>query len=912
MWHARPAGEVLEALGSGPEGLAAEEAERRLAIHGPNTFRALRPTPAWRILARQFRSILVLLLGVAIAIALLAGDRLDALAILAVLVLNTTIGFATEFRARRAMEGLLGLEVGRARVVRPGRGAIGIESARLVPGDVIELEAGSAVPADARLLEASELAVVESVLTGEPAPVTKEAGAALEPDEPLAARRTMVYKGTAVAAGHGRAVVLATGMRTEAGRIGALAAALTEEPTPLERRLEQLGRHLAGLVLGLAALVVVAGWLQEEPLARVLQRALALAVAAVPEGLPAVATITLAAGVARMARRRALVRRLPAVETLGSVTVICSDKTGTLTTGHMTVTELWLPGRTVTVSGAGWSLEGEFLASGRRIAPAEEVRLLELLRIGALANRASLRVEGGRASGEGDPTDVALLVAARKASLDEAVLRAEWPRAGEIPFSSDRMFTASFHRQPTGLVACGKGAPARVLERCGSVLGPEGVRPLGPGDRTEILAVNSALASRGLRVLALAAGSVEAAGESHLRDLTFVGLVGLADPPAPGVAETIRQFRSAGIRTLMMTGDQRDTALAVARGLGLLEPGGLVVEGGELARIPPGALPALARRVVVASRINPEDKLRLVDALRRGGEVVAFLGDGVNDAAALRGADVGVAMGLRGTDLAKEAADVVLTDDRFATVGAAIEEGRVLLDNIRKAVFYLFSCNLAEAIVVVGAGLAGAAQALTPLQILWLNLLTDTLPALALTLEPAEPGIMTRPPLDPRAPLLDRGRRQATVGYGLLISAVALVAFGLGGMRFGSGSTTQGTMAFMTLGFAQIFHLGNARASRDVLHPGRMLANPPAVAALLVAAALQALPVLWPALGGVLGATRLDPETWLLVLCLAAVPAIVGQGLKLVERAGPAPGARSHAGGDPAATRRDPGVRQPG
>jgi Ca2+-transporting ATPase len=790
------------------------------------------------------------------------------------------------------MEGLLSLEVGRAHVLRPGSGPEEVEAARLVPGDVIELEAGSMVPADARLLDSVELATAEAALTGESVPVAKDARARVEADDPLPARRTMVYKGTTVVAGHGRAVVVATGMRTEVGRIGELAAGITEEPTPLERRLEQLGRQLAWFVFGLAALTVLVGWFHEEPFALVLQRGLALAVAAVPEGLPAVATITLAAGVARMARRRALVRRLPAVETLGAVTVICTDKTGTLTTGEMTVTDIWLPGRAITVSGVGWSVEGQFWCRDHPITPADDIRLLDLLRIGVLANQAALRVEGGRVIGHGDPTEAALLVAARKAGLDETVLRREWPRAGEVPFSSERMYLATFHRRTDALLACLKGAPARVLERCDAVLASEGVRPLATEDRAGILAANRTLAGRGLRVLAFAEGSVDSAQEASLRKLTFVGLVGLIDPPAPGVAETIGLFRGAGIRTVMLTGDQRDTALAVARALGLLASESLAVDGSVLARSPPHALGTLAGKVTVVSRISPEGKLRLVEALRRAGEVVAVLGDGVNDAAALRGGDVGVAMGGRGTDLAKEAADVILLDDRFATVGAAIEEGRILLDNIRKAAFYLFSCNLAEVIVVVGAGLAGTAQPLAPLQILWLNLITDTLPALALTLEPGEPEVMRRPPLNPKAPLLPPGLRRGTLGYASLISAVTLAAFALGGRWYGPGSAEAGTMAFMTLAFAQIFHLGNARATGDVLHPTRMMANPVALGALVVALALQTIPAIWPALGTVLAVTRLAPEGWLLVLGLAAIPAVLGQTLKLHRRIRSAGGGR--------------------
>jgi Ca2+-transporting ATPase len=880
-WHAIPPGEALYRLGSASGGLADSEAAERLARHGPNAFQATRAVPAWVVLIGQLRSVIVLLLAVGAAIALLSGDALDAAAIGVVLVLNVAIGFVTELRAHRAMEALLTLEVTRAHVVRQGR-TRAIDARALVPGDVIELEAGQTVPADARLLNAAELRTVEASLTGEPVPVDKAAVIGLAADVPLPDRITMVYKATTAVAGRGRAVVVATGMDTEVGRIGTLVGGITAEPTPLERRLDQLGHRLALVALLVAALVAGLEALHDVPLSGIVQTAIALAVAAVPEGLPVVGTIAMAIGMRRMARRRALVRRLPVVETLGSATVVCTDKTGTLTAGEMTVTVVRLLDREIAVSGAGIAPEGAFAENGVVLEPREDERLLLALRIGALANRSDVSIHAGVWQASGDPTEAALVVAARKAGLDPAALREDWPEIGELPFSSERMLMATFHRVGK-LVACVKGAPRRVLELTDRVLTAEGPRTLHAGERDELLRVNQKLAARGFRVLALAMKDVDAVGEAQLRGLTWVGFVGLSDPPAPGVSETIRVFRDAGIRTVMLTGDQKLTAETVARQLGLLGPADDALDGREVEALSDDQLRGAVARTAVFSRVGPEAKLRIVRAYQARGEIVAMLGDGVNDAAALRKADIGVVMGVRGTDLAKEAAEVVLQDDRFPTIAAAIEEGRVIFDNIRKFVFYLFSCNLAEIMVLLGAGIVGLPVPLLPLQILWLNLLTDTFPALALAVEPAEPGTMRQPPRDPKAAILSAPMLRATVGYALLIAAVSITAFawGLSGPTGGHGRAR--SLAFMTLALAQIFHLGNARSDLPVTAPARALSNRFAVGAVLLTVGLQLLAVVLPPLAAVLRIERLDGIDWAAVGTLSLLPAIAGQVLKWIR-----------------------------
>lgn len=885
--HALEPDDVLSALEAEPDGLSEAEAERRLEAYGPNALEAAKPASAWQILLDQLRSLVVLLLFAAALVALLLGDPIDAAAIGGVLVINTALGFFSELRARRAMEALLRLEAPQAVVVREGE-VREIEAQHLVPGDVIEIEAGQSVPADARVLASSELRTNEAALTGESLPVDKQVEP-VDADAPLPERDDMVYLGTTVVAGSGRAVVVATGMATELGRIGGLVAGIQEERTPLENRLDLLGRRLIWLVLGVAAVIVGIGLLRGEQAGLMIETGIALAIAAVPEGLPAVSTIALAAGVRRMARRRALVRRLPAVEALGSATVICTDKTGTLTAGEMMLTALWVAGRTIEVGGAGYTPFGDFSEADVPITPAEDETLELALRTAALSSRGGIEEEDGRWMPRGDPTDVALIVAARKAGIERAGLLEKWPQVGEVPFSSERMLLASFHREAGGeIVAYVKGAPRKVLELCDHVLGTEGPRPLDDDAREVIKRQNEAMASRGMRILALASGPVDHPREDALSGLTFIGLVGIMDPPARGVADTIEAFRKAGIRTVMLTGDQRLTAEAIARMLGVLRADEESLDERELERLGEGELADRLGCVGVFSRVSPKSKLAIVEAFQARGDIVAMLGDGVNDAAALKKADIGVAMGERGTDAAKEAAAVVLQDDRFQTIGAAIEEGRVIFDNIRKFVFYLFSCNLAEVLLLLVASLLGLPVPLLPLQILWLNLVTDTFPALALALEPAEEGIMERPPRDPQAEILSAPFIRSIAVYAGLITIVTLAAFALGLGALGFDELSESTrhaisIAFMTLALAQIFHLGNARSQGPVLGGSLIFSNRYAVGAVVLTIGLQLIAVYWAPLRNLLRLEPLRLTDWLIVIPLALLPAIAGQIYKFVR-----------------------------
>jgi Ca2+-transporting ATPase len=873
--HAWSPEKVLQRLASTPDGLTDGEARRRLAQVGPNALHIFKPRSAWTILLDQVRSIIVLLLVAAAGIALITHDLFDAAAIGAVLVINTTLGFLTELRARRAMESLLHLQAPKALAVRDGYIRV-VDARELVPGDVIELEPGQFVPADARLIETSDLRTTEAALTGESVPVLKAVDGVSQ-EAPLSDRADMVYQGTTVADGRARAVVVATGMRTELGRIGELVGNVPEERTPLQRRLDALGHRLVWLALGMGALVAALAASRGLPLGLMIETGIALTIAAIPEGLPAVTTIALAVGVHRMARRRALIRRLPAAESLGSVTIICADKTGTLTAGEMTVTVLAADERDIRVTGIGYDPKGGFLENGHSLEPADDPHVYEVLKIGMLVNHAELVGDG--LSVRGDPTEGALLVAGRKAGLDRKSLLDQFPQIDEIPFSSERMLMATFHRTDGEVVAYVKGAPGRVIDLCGRTLTGKRELRLDDAGRHRLLERNHELAARGLRVLALARGRAEhgATDTFALADLTFVGFVGMMDPPAPGVRETIRAFRDAGIRTVMITGDQQRTAQAVGADLGIVAKREEVLDGRAMARLSEDALSARVEHVAAFSRVDPEGKLAIVAAYQRRGDIVAVLGDGVNDAPALRKADVGVAMGHRGTDVAKEAADVVLQDDRFSTIGAAVEQGRIIFDNIRKFVFYLFSCNLAEVLVLLVAALVGWPLPLLPLQILWLNIVTDTFPALSLALEPGEPDVMRRQPRDPQEAIFSARFLHAIAWYASLITAVTLLAFwiALDGERTASPRAL--TMSFMTLALAQTFHLGNARSEEHVLTTRQVLSNPVALVAVVLVMVLQGLAVHVGALGEVLRTVPLSARDWMLCVSLGLVPAIIGQ-----------------------------------
>jgi P-type Ca2+ transporter type 2C len=853
--HSQPAEAVLGVLGSDARvGLGPGEAAARLSAVGPNELRRVRPTSVMSILLAQLKGVIAGLLVVALGVSLATGDGLQALAIGVVLAINAGLGTVTELRARRAIEALLQLDVPRAVVVRDGQ-LQGVDARDLVPGDIIEVGAGGHVPADGRLIRSLDLRVDEAPLTGESLPVGKEANAHLSADTPLAERLTMVYKGTTVVAGQARAVVTATGAATEVGRIGTLTSAIVPESTPLERKLDILGRRLVWATLVIAAAVAGLGLADGQPLGLVVETAIALAVAAVPEALPAVATITLAVGMHRMARRRALVRRLPAVEALGATTVVCTDKTRTLTSGRMQAVRAWPCG-----AGAGQATGG-----GEHVD--ERARGL----LGAAARASQPQPEGDHA--RHDPVDAAMTDAARLVGMAGDRYRDE-PVVDVVPFASSRQRMAVIRRDAGGaLAAYVKGAPRAVLAACDRVDGHPTSQPLTAATRSDVLAMNDRMAGEGLRVIGVAAGPVAGRADDDLTGLTFLGLIGLADPPAPGVGDVVGRLRRAGLRTVMLTGDQRLTAESVGRAVGLMGEHDAALDGRALDGLTDEALAAAVRTHAAFTRVTPEHKLAVVRALQADQEVVAMIGDGINDAAALRQADVGVAMGGRGTDVAKQAASIVLQDDRFETIAAAVEEGRVIFDNISKFVFYLFSCNVAEVLVLFGAGLAALPLPLLPLQLLWLNLVTDTFPALALAMEPKAADVMSRPPRRPDAAILSRAFVGRVLYYAGWITTATLCVYV---WALGHAPAEAATMTFMTLALAQIGHLGTARTRESLLGP-RAWANGFAVAGALAAVALQAAAAFVPPLAAILGVARLDLRLWGIVLAAAAVPAVVGE-----------------------------------
>ena len=867
-WHALTPSEVLALLATDPEvGLSPHEARRRLANVGENRIGDHHERPLWRLALDQFRSLVVLLLLLAAAIAWALDERPEAVAILVALLLNCAIGFGSEWRARRSLAKLRALVVPQA-LVRRGGTVLRVRAAELVPGDLVVLESGAQVPADARLIQSRALSVTEATLTGESEPVEKDAEAAIAVATPLAERRTMVYLGTGVAAGKGLAVVTATGIATELGKIGQLVALAGERETPLERQVEQLGRRLILLALAICALVGAVGIIHGEPIWLMLETAISLAIAAVPEGLPAITAVALAAGLWRLAKAGALVRRLPAVETLGSTTVICADKTGTMTENQMTVTRLSLDGRTIVVTGGGRSPIGTFSEKGSPLArPLDDPHLTRLLTVGALVNDARVESHPEGLRLHGDPTEVALLVAALKAGLDPVALSREWPRQGEVPFDASTRFMATFNKSPEGWqTLLVKGAPGVVLERSSARQTAEGTFPLTEDDRRMLVEANRALAREGLRVLAVAWRPDPWPEEGTVEGLTFLGFVGLADPIRPGVKEALARCREAGIRTIMLTGDQRLTAEAVGHALEFpLED--------------------------IRSRVTPEEKLALVEALQARGEVVAMTGDGVNDAPALARAEIGVAMGQRGTDVARDAADLVLTDDNFATIVGAVEEGRVIYANLRKVIHFLFSCNVSEILTIFAAILFGLPAPLLPLQILWVNLVTDSFPSVALIRDPAEPDVMRRPPRDPREALVTWrfGGRMLVEGGLLTLGVLSAYLWAVSQEGPGPRATT---IAFVALVLIHPFQAMNCRSDR--LGWWRLPPNPLIWASLVALFALQWIAVSWRPLAWLLGTVPLEGADWLAISIAVLWPVLFLEFLKRRRPLGGATPSHSH------------------
>jgi Ca2+-transporting ATPase len=874
--------------------LTEAEAIRRRGRFGPNRLGEVRGRSSLVILLAQFQNLIVLLLLAAALVAFALGENVEATAILVVIVLNAVVGFLTEWKAEQALASLQKQSVPVAHVVRDGVERQ-VPAADLVPGDLVVLAAGIRVPADGRIIEAARLQIQEATLTGESQAVGKRPDPVPDPGAALGDRSCMAFMGTTVTDGRGRLLVTATGMRTEVGKIGIMIEEAGSRETPLERKLDRLGRALIGIVLALCGVIVLAGWLRGIDLLHMLEVGISLAIAAVPEGLPAVATMTLAVGMQRMARMRALIRRLPAVEALGSVTVICTDKTGTLTRNEMTVQAIVLDGRRVRVTGSGYAPVGEFLApDGTRIDPGSDARLGLALRIGALCNDARVDRASGGESILGDPTEAALLIAAEKAGMTAAILHRDYPRIDELPFDSHTKRMATVHRSPAGTpVAFIKGSPGTLLDLSSAHLGEAGVEPLTESDRERHLGWNRELAGAALRVLGLAYRELpEGHSRADLeRELVFVGLVGMIDPLRDEVKGAIATCREAGIRTVMITGDQPPTAAEIGRQLGLdRDPLGrplAVVHARELEGLDAAGLDRVVSTTGVFARVSPKHKLRLVEALQRRDEVVAMTGDGVNDAPALKQADIGVAMGIKGTEVAKETAAMIITDDDFATIVSAVEQGRIIYANILKFIHYLFSCNFSEILTVFVAILVGWPLPLGALQILWLNMITDVFPALALALEPSAPDMMRRPPRDSREGLVNWRFLGLVAWQGAMLAGLTLLAFGLG-MRW-HGTEPDGlrramTMAFLTLALVQVAHAFNARSQRRSVFTTRLFTNGWLWGAVLGCVLLQVASVSLPLLRRVLHTVPPTASEWLVISACSLAPVGIVELTKLARR----------------------------
>jgi Ca2+-transporting ATPase len=886
-WYSLAPDEVRRELDTGPEGLSSQEAAARLERYGANVLREEARETRLRVFLRQFKSVLIVILIVAAAISFLVGEALDAAAILIIVVLNALLGFSQEWQAGEAIEALKKLLVQHAVVIRDGERQE-IDAAGVVPGDLVLLDMGERVPADLFLVEATSLEVDEAPLTGESSPVDKAPGM-LPAETPLAERSNMTFAGTTVVNGHGRGIVVATGMQTEFGRIAGLSQRIGSEATPLARQMDRLGRDLGLIAVGIAVLAVAVGLLQQRELLEMFLVGVSLAVAVIPEGLPAVVTLTLAIGIKNMMRQNCLIRHLPASETLGAVSVICTDKTGTLTRNEMTVVRVRTPDAEFEVTGAGYAPEGEFLVEGRPVDPLADRGLRLFLRTVLLCNHAAFALSEGGWRIFGTPTEGALVVAAAKAGLS----RDDAPEAAtEFSFNSTRKRMTIVYPGEGGHVAHVKGAPEVLLARSSRLMVGGSAVPLTGDRRAALLHEIEGYASQGLRVIGAACrtlpAGIEWTADAVEEDLTFLGFAAIVDPPRPEAAEAIRLCRSAGIDVIMITGDSPLTAYTIARDLGLSSEGALT--GADLEAMTDDELASRLKTTKVLSRVTAEHKLRVIGILSRERAVIAMTGDGVNDAPALRKASIGIAMGIKGTDAAKESSDMVLVDDNFASIVAGVEEGRREYDNIARFTRYLLSSNVGELVAIVGGLLLGLPLILIPVQILWINLVTDGLTALALGLEPAERDVMQRRPRDPDESILTRNAYLIILILGVWLGLLTIYAFS---GYYEADIDRARTMAFTGLIIFELYNVLNFRSFRFPLYRIGIFSNPALILAILGSLALQAVVVYVPVFNAFLGTAPLALADWGLLALLGLPVLLAGEGYKAIAirvQKGRAPG----------------------
>lgn len=888
-------------------GLTNQEAQQRLTEFGYNELQE-QPRPGfWSMLLSQFNNFVVLILIVASVISLLLGDYLEAGAILTIVALNAILGVIQESKAEQALAALQKMTAPEADIIRDGY-RLTIPSREVVPGDIVILETGNYVPADVRLVESANLRIEEASLTGESVPVSKKAEANLDDEVSIGDRHNSAFMSTMVTYGRGRGIVTETGMQTEIGKIAELLQSYEAEPTPLQVKLDRLGHTLGIAALSVCGLVFLLGVLRNpagtpltETLLEMFIVAVSLAIAAVPEGLPAVVTIVLALGMQRMIRRHALLRKLPAVETLGSATTICSDKTGTLTQNEMTGVRMWASGQIIDIGGEGYCPQGEFSINGQAFDPAQNRAAALALRVSTLCSDALLERRDDSPDREwhmvGDPTEGALVVAAAKAGLWQHELSRSLPRVAEIPFEADRKRMTTIHRDlenefDTPYVAYVKGAPDILLDNCTHILMDHEVRPLRDGDREEVLRINASLASDALRVLAAACRPIdqvpsEPKADEVERDLIFLGMIGMIDPARPEVRPAVAEARTAGIKTVMITGDYPNTAVAIAKELDLLEREERTLTGAQLSEMSDEQLQEVIESIDVYARVSPQHKVRIVEALRSKGHVVAMTGDGVNDAPALKRANIGVAMGIIGTDVSKEASDMVLTDDNYASIVAAIEEGRIIYANIRKFVFYLLSCNVAEILIIFLAMLVDLPLPLTAIQLLVLNLITDGAPALALGMEKGDPDTMKVSPRPVDEPVINREMQLGILVQSIVITAAVLIAFVVGlnwHGNTGRGLIIAQTMAFGTLSISELIRAYTSRSERYGLVQIGIFSNKWMQYAVISSLAILLVVIYLPVVNNIFNTGFLGWREWSVMLPLLFVPAVAAEITKMFLR----------------------------
>ena len=865
-WHQKTADEVIGDLGSSLRGLSDEDARKRLGEYGPNTLKEKAGKTPLGMFLGQFKDFMILVLIAAAVISGIIGEATDTIAIIVIVILNAVVGFAQEYRAEKAMAALKRMAEPTATVIRGGAPE-DIQSSEIVPGDIVALDAGRIVPADIRLVEAVQLKAEEAALTGESVPVEKHTGALHEEMPPLGDRKNMVYKGTVVASGRGSGIAVTTGMDTELGNIAAMLQEEEEVKTPLQKRLAVFGKRLAAAVIAICAVIFGVGILRGESPLNMLLTAISLAVAAIPEALPAVVTISLALGAKKMIRQNALVRKLPAVETLGSVTYICSDKTGTLTLNQMTVEEIYIDGKIIRGADVG--------ANAGRDTP-----WYYLASACALSNDA--RIGAGDAV-IGDPTEVALYRFAKEKGFEKGAVENDFPRIAEIPFDSERKAMTTFHRWDGGFISFTKGAVELLAERSKDMVTSEGVKA---ADVQEVLKNNERMASDGLRILCVAMRKWDRVPETLSPDhvetgLTLIGLVGMMDPPREEAREAVSLCKTAGIRPVMITGDHPLTARAIAKRLGILEAGRGITTGRELEKLPIEEFEERVEHIRVYARVAPEQKLKIIKALQDRGQFVAMTGDGVNDAPALKRADIGIAMGITGTDVSKESAHMILLDDNFATIVKAVREGRRIFDNIRKFIRYTMTSNSGEIWTIFLAPFFGLPIPLLPIHILWINLVTDGLPGLALAAEPAEKNVMQRSPRRPQESIFAHGLGAHIIWVGLLMGAVSLFTQA---WAIGTGTAHWQTMVFTVLCLSQMGHVLAIRSERESLFTLGLRSNKPMLGAFVLTFALQMATVYMPVLNGIFRTEPLSTGELTLTLVLSSVVFVAVEIEKWVRR----------------------------